>query len=110
MIRAKAPISQHIEPLLAQHDLHRRLGVVYENSMAGALRIRARDGAGIAWLPRSLVAPDLESGKLTLTGDPGWHVQLQIKLHRMREGGNPLTNAIWGYLAASGPLPMPGQM
>lgn len=106
----KAPISQHIEPLLRTHDLHRRLGVVYENSMAGALRIRARDGAGIAWLPHSLVAPDLESGKLTLTADPDWHVALEINLHRLRDGGNPLTKAIWDYLSASEPLSLTSQL
>ena len=93
-----APISQHVEPLLHQYDLKRHLAVVYENSMAGALRIRARDGAGIAWLPRSLVAPDLESGVLTVVGQPEWEVPLQIRLHRLSEHSNKLTRAIWTYL------------
>ena len=103
---ANAPISQHVEPLLRQYDLHRRLGVVYENSMAGALRIRARDGAGIAWLPRTLIAPDLESGRLTLTGDADWRIELEINLYRRRATGNALTRAIWTYLSATQPLLM----
>lgn len=103
---AGAPISRHIEPLLAAHGLAPRLGVVYENSMAGALRIRARDGAGVAWLPRSLVAPDLESGLMTVTGDPAWEIDLEIRLHRIRGRGNTLTRAIWAYLAVRQPIPL----
>ena len=105
-----APIGEHVEPLLAEHDLHRRLGVVYENSMAGALRIRARDGAGVAWLPHTLVLPDLESGKLTVTGDPAWEVRLEIRLHRMRESTNELTREIWGFLSGREPIPLSNQL
>ncbi len=103
---ADAPISKHIEPLLAEYDLSRRLGVVYENSMAGALRIRARDGAGVAWLPRSLVAPDLETGQLTVTGDPAWEIRLEIRIHRLSGHTNKLTRAIWSYLAVREPFPL----
>lgn len=94
----KAPISQHIEPHLEKHGLRAGLRTVYENSMAGALRIRARDGAGIAWLPRSLVAPDLENGQLTVLDRPEWQVPLDIRLYRYRAHNNRLTRAIWGYL------------
>ncbi|MEM7188949.1 MAG: LysR family transcriptional regulator [Pseudomonadota bacterium] len=103
----KAQISRHIRPLMLAHGLQRRLVAVYENSMAGALRIRARAGAGIAWLPQTLVAPDLENGHLVLTGDQAWHVQLQIELHRCRGGENALTEKIWEYLQTSKPLSLP---
>ncbi|MEL6337686.1 MAG: LysR substrate-binding domain-containing protein, partial [Pseudomonadota bacterium] len=99
-----APISEHLEPLLRAYDLHRRLSTVYENSMGGALRMRARDGAGIAWLPKSLVLPDLEAGHLTRTGDPAWHVDLEIRVHRLRARTNRLTRAIWSYLAIREPI------
>jgi len=95
---AKAPISEHIEPHLSRHGLRRRLTVVYENSMAGALRIRARDGAGIAWLPQSLILPDLETGQLTVLGDADWRIDLEIRLYRLRSHTNRLTRAIWTYL------------
>ena len=105
-----APIGEHIEPLLAEHDLRPRLGVVYENAMAGALRIRARDGAGVAWLPHTLVLPDIESGKLTITGDPGWQVRLEIRLYRMRESTNELTRGIWAFLSEREPLSLTNQL
>jgi len=93
-----APISQHIEPLLNANNLHARLQVVYENSMAGALRIRVREGIGIAWLPKSLVAPDLEAGHVAQIGGRRWKVALDIKLLRIRRHGNAMTNKVWRFL------------
>lgn len=99
----KAPISRHIDPVLAVHGLGPSLRVVYENAMAGALRVRARDGDGLAWLPESLVAPDLEGGLLTLTGEPDWRVPVEIRLHRLRQRTNRLTRALWSFLAVRAP-------
>lgn len=93
-----APIGQHLEDLLQVHNLHGRLRTVYENSMAGALRIRARDGAGVAWLPESLVAPDLATGILVQTGREAWSVDLEIRLLRNKSRSNRLTRAIWSFL------------
>ncbi len=103
---ANAPISQHIEPLLAANNLNSRLRVVYENSMAGALRIRAREGLGVAWLPRSLITPDLEAGLLTPAGDLAWEIKLEIRLHRLRENANQLTREIWAFLSVREPVPL----
>ncbi|GAB4283022.1 MAG: LysR substrate-binding domain-containing protein [Roseovarius sp.] len=94
-----APIGAHLEPLFAAEGLGERLRTVYENSMAGALRIRARAGDGVAWLPRSLVLPDLESGLLVPTGAPGWVVELSIRLLRDKAHSNRVTRAIWSFLA-----------
>jgi DNA-binding transcriptional LysR family regulator len=74
--------------------------------MAGALRIRARDGAGVAWLPQSLVAPDLDSGLLVQTGQPDWDVTLEVRLYRNTQHSNRLTRAIWAFLAARGAKPL----
>ena len=103
---ADAPINSHVGPLLDGLGLQDRLHVVYENPMAGALRIRARDGAGIAWLPKSLVLPDLEAGLLTQTGEPDWQIRLDIRLHRLRENANPLTRKIWTFLARRETIPL----
>ncbi len=95
---AAAPIGQHIAPLLEADTIRTRLQVVYENSMSGALRIRVREGLGIAWLPKSLVAPDLEAGLLAPAGGKRWEVPLDIKLLRRRQHANALTNKIWAFL------------
>lgn len=105
-----APISQHIEPLLSANNLHTRLQVVYENSMAGALRIRVREGIGIAWLPKSLVAPDLEADHVVQIGSPHWEVALDIKLLRTRRHDNAMINKIWGFLERRERTPLLGEI
>lgn len=101
-----APITRHIDPLLDAAKIRNRLSVVYENSMAGALRIRARDGDGVAWLPQSLVAPDIESGALVATGKENWKIDLEIRLLRNREHTNIVTRRIWAFLATRQQIPM----
>ncbi len=105
-----APIGQHIEPLLSANKLHARLQVVYENSMAGALRIRVREGIGIAWLPKSLVAPDIEAGHIVQIGKPQWEVALDIKLLRTRRHVNAMTNKIWKFLERREDAPLLGEI
>ena len=105
-----APIGSHVEPLLKARKVQDRLSVVYENSMVGALRIRARDGSGVAWLPQSLVQPDLEAGQLALAGPVaergGWSIGLEIRLHRINANTNPLTRKIWTFLALREGVPL----
>ncbi|MDC1213686.1 hypothetical protein N8000_04335 [Rhodospirillales bacterium] len=86
------------EPLLRARGIRDNLTVVYENSMAGALRIRARDGDGVAWLPLSLVKPDLDAGLLARAGNASWSINLQIRMHRTNENTNDLTRKIWNFL------------
>ena len=101
-----APISQHLDPMLEELNLRPRLQTVYENSMAGALRIRARDGGGIAWLPESLVEPDLARGLLVQTGHNDWTVNLEIRLQRNKRNLNQLTRSIWSFLEIRQSLPL----
>ena len=103
---ANAPIGRHIEPLLRRGDLYGKLRVVYENSMAGALRIRAREGAGVAWLPRTLVSPDLEAGVMVQIGEPSMEISLNIRLHRLRRNANQLTRQIWAFLSSREQVPL----
>lgn len=99
-----APIGKNLEPLFAKYAISDRLRTVYENSMAGALRIRAQAGDGVAWLPKSLVMPDLASGILVRTGDPEWVVDLSIRLLRNKERSNKVTRAIWTFLEVRQPI------
>lgn len=100
------PISRHIEWLFQSKNLTRRFRTVYENSMAGALRIRARDGAGVAWLPESLVAPDIANGILVRTGPEGWDIDLEIRLFRQKQNSNHLTRSIWSFCEIRRSVPL----
>ncbi len=101
-----APIGQHLNPLFRAENLSDRLRIVYENSMAGALRIRARDGLGVAWLPHSLIAPDMDAGILVRTGKPHWDVPLEIRLYRNKSRSNSLTRSIWSFLEVRQSVPL----
>ncbi|EFL89263.1 LysR family transcriptional regulator [Ahrensia sp. R2A130] len=93
-----APMAGHLAPIVSELENSGRLKVVYENSMAGALRIRARDGAGIAWLPRSLVAPDLAAGVLVVAGSWALQVPMAIKLYRDVDGARDQAVKLWTFL------------
>ena len=95
----KAPIGLHMKPMLTASNLSTHLSPVYENAMAGALRIRAREGHGVAWLPESLIAPDLEAGHLVVAGGIELRVPLEIRIHSVFENTNHLTRSIWNFLS-----------
>ncbi len=101
-----APINDHIEPLLTERGLSSRLKTAYENSMAGALRIRAREGTGVAWLPKSLVAPDIEAGLMIPAGGAALQINLDIRLHRNSQHSNGLTRKIWSFLSVRQSVPL----
>ena len=101
-----APISLHLQKLFEAKPIAHRLKTVYENAMAGALRIRARDGAGVAWLPESLVAPDLSAGILVQTGPSDWTVDLEIRIIRAKSHTNRLTRSIWSFLEVRQSVPL----
>lgn len=93
-----APIGDHLAQLFMEHGIGNELRTVYENSMGGALRMRARDGDGVAWLPESLVHPDVESGLLVQTGQADWVVDLSIRLFRNANRSNRITRSLWSFL------------
>ena len=101
-----APIGWHIEPILKKQNLISRLSPVYENSMSGALRIQARDGLGVAWLPQSLVESDISSGLLTWAGGEEWAIDVDIRLHRLRRNHNMLIRKIWTFLKLREGVPL----
>lgn len=101
-----APIGRHVEPILKLSKLGERLKPVYENAMGGALRIRARDGLGVAWLPKSLIQPDLDAGLLTSAGTDDLVIDLTIRLHRLTRNHNKLIRKIWTFLALREGVPL----
>ncbi|MGH6979166.1 MAG: LysR substrate-binding domain-containing protein, partial [Brevundimonas sp.] len=66
--------------------LHRpaatRLKTVVTSHLAAALLSLARDGRGMAWLPRAVVADDLAAGRLTPAAGTDWNVEMDIVVVR----------------------------
>lgn len=55
---------------------------VFTAHLASVLRTMALAGKGIAWLPKTLVADDLERGVLVEAAPHAWCIKMEIKLYR----------------------------
>ena len=55
----------------------------------------ARQGRGITWAPRSLVADDLAAGRLMRAGPEEWDIAINVCLFRSRARMTPAAEAFW---------------
>ena len=55
---------------------------VFTAHLASVLKTMTLDGRGLAWLPRSLIEPELAAGSLVAAADARWQVALEIRLFR----------------------------
>lgn len=69
--------------------------------LAGALRALCLDGRGVAWLPATLVADDLKSGRLIAFTDASWEVPVSVRLFRPRMRLTPTAEQMWRLAHAS---------
>lgn len=84
--------------------LHQTLGpeldrqaiqTIFTAHLASVLRPMVLSGRGIAWLPQSLVADDLNTGRMVLAGPQQWQVPLQIRLYRDRSQLGQTAEIFW---------------
>jgi LysR family transcriptional regulator, hypochlorite-specific transcription factor HypT len=75
-----------------------RLKPVYQNSMVGALRVRAWNGSGVSWLPQSLIAADIQTGVLCRAGADQWDIGLTINLMRLSRKQDSQLDHIWQHV------------
>ncbi|PWF25532.1 LysR family transcriptional regulator [Corticimicrobacter populi] len=73
---------------------------VFTAHLASVLRTMALDGRGVAWLPFSLIAPDLDAGRLQPAGGPQWQVPLEIRLYRNPAPLGKTAEALWVAVGA----------
>jgi Transcriptional regulator len=74
------------------------LSVIYENSMAEALKAMAVEGQGIAWLPASSIKRELKTGDLVPAGDESWNRSMEIRLYRTGDLGRPKMEEVWSLV------------
>jgi LysR family transcriptional regulator, hypochlorite-specific transcription factor HypT len=77
----------------SKQPLH--LHVITESDFAESLHEQALQGAGMAWLPRALVAADLKAGRLVLAGMSSEPIRYEIRLYRPRNVRKPHLQKIW---------------
>jgi DNA-binding transcriptional LysR family regulator len=74
-----------------------------ENAMAEALKFMALEGHGLAWLPRSLVARELDEKALVVAGP---EISLEIRLYRSSRRTRAIVEKVWGAAKALAADPM----
>ena len=73
---------------------------VFTAHHAVLLKTMAMEGRGIAWLPESLIAADLEAKRLVLAGDSEWSVPIEIRLFRPRAPLSEAAEALWTVVSS----------
>lgn len=58
-----------------------------------------KEGTGMAWLPHSIVADDLERNTLVRAGDAQWDIPVDLRLYRPRARQSASAEAFWALAA-----------
>ncbi len=82
--------------ILASHPGSAGPQPVFTSHSAAVLRMMARDGHGMAWLPESLIADDLRRGELCARPDAS--LALDIRLYRPRARQSRAAEAFWSKI------------
>ncbi|MHA6688443.1 LysR family transcriptional regulator [Mesorhizobium sp. A556] len=82
--------------LFSKHSPFRRQ-TVHESTISAGLKELTLAGAGICWLPESLVEKDISSGGLVAcSANPTWTLDLEVRLYRSSDATrSPMVEAIW---------------
>lgn len=65
---------------------------VNENSMAEAMKFMALEGHGVVWLPRSLVAAEIQDGRLLVVAP---ELPMEIRLYRNGVRARAIVESVW---------------
>lgn len=68
---------------------------VFTAHLASVLKTMALDGRGIAWLPATLVADELASGRLVDAEPRHWRIDLEVRLYRDRIPMGAAAETFW---------------
>ena len=89
--------------LFAERPAFRR-ATVHENTISAGLKTVALTGAGLCWLPESLIAAELAAGTLVpASEDPAWALDLEIRLYRARAEKPRGSEILWQAVRGSAP-------
>jgi DNA-binding transcriptional LysR family regulator len=93
-----AYLRRMVDTILDRHDEPVHLAQQYETDMAESLKAMMLAGHGLAFLPSSAVARELERGEVVVAGDARWSLEMEVRLYRSRHGANREAERLWQYL------------
>jgi DNA-binding transcriptional LysR family regulator len=98
--------AQALGRLLDDHIAHLDgappLPVLLRCDSVDSLREYVLRGLGVAWLPRSMVAADLEAGRLATWADPRLAIDFEIRLFRRKRLASPALQQVWDAFTSQG--------
>jgi LysR family transcriptional regulator, hypochlorite-specific transcription factor HypT len=71
---------------------------VYDSSTGTTLKAMAIEGFGMAWLPRTLVASELETGQLVRAAERSDDILVEIRIFRSLNNHEPRVSKFWDVL------------
>lgn len=90
------------ERFLRRAEPVRFVDLVYENSMADAVKAMVLDGHGMGWLPLSLIRRELADGQLVQAARADWSTDLEIRLYRNRHANRAIVEQAWAAIMPIG--------
>lgn len=81
---SESGIGSILRSVLDAELCHLSVQTVFTAHLASVLKPMVLSGRGIAWLPQSLIADELNSGRLVRVGPESWQIPLQVRLYRDR--------------------------
>lgn len=93
-----------VDMILNSADAPYHLRSCYEADMAMLLMKMVVERYGIAWLPVSAVAEEIEAGRLVQAGRDTWTAQLEIRCYRAISNSNPTLQDLWKSLDSAAPM------
>jgi LysR family transcriptional regulator, hypochlorite-specific transcription factor HypT len=87
--------------LLRRAKMQPALRPHYESDMAEVLKKMVLEGEGIAWLPKSSIQTELQSGELVPAGGKEWTLEVELRVYRDASNRNEFIDTLWRYLRSS---------
>jgi DNA-binding transcriptional LysR family regulator len=87
--------------LLEQAKAAPALQLHYESDMAEVLKKLVMEGEGVAWLPRSSINTELESGELVPAGRSEWQLEVELRVYRDASNRSEFLENLWGHIRAA---------
>lgn len=81
------------------------LDPVFTAPLAAALQTMARQGQGLAWLPRTMAADDLAAGRLVIAGADSCSIDVEVRLFRPLRRQSTTAETFWKAMSNQAPAP-----
>jgi LysR family transcriptional regulator, hypochlorite-specific transcription factor HypT len=81
--------------LLNSAEPRLNLELRYESAFAEAVRAQTLTGAGVSWLPQSLIAGDLKEGRLVAAGHNLPKAALEIWMYKSTKDRSSIVESLW---------------